>query len=380
MRLNCRTGSAIRRFPAFAALALISLAVAASAAAAQVPVVADSAREVTHTVRKGDTLWDIARSYLKNPFRWPEIFRRNTDVVQNPHWIYPGEVIRIPMSEVRPEVLGALTSPGVVVARAQTVARPSTVFLSTAAIRTAAANNGAIPAIYSAKVIRPGEIEAAPYIARLGGPRDHGEILAGVDRPGITTSAEQARYQLNDLLYVSAPGGRAARVGDRFLAYTFGPELEDIGQIVIPTAILQVEKITPGQPAQARVVRQFGEIRLRQGLLLAPPNPPMQGSAVPVANGLVGKVIHLNEEPILASLQHYIEISPTLGDGVAIGDEFTLIDDRMGRSDPTPAPPIAAAVVQVVRVTPYGSTAIIVSQAQPSIREGMPVRLTAKMR
>jgi len=380
MRLNCSTGSAIRRFPAYAALALISLAAAASSAAAQVPVVADSAREITHTVKKGDTLWDIARTYLKNPFRWPEIFRRNTDVVHNPHWIYPGEVIRIPISEVRPEALGALATPGAVVATAQTVARPSTVFLSNAAIKTATTTNGGIPARNSARVIRLGEIEAAPYIARFGGPRDHGEILAGVDRPAILTSGEQARYHLNDILYVSAPGGRAAQVGDRFLAYTFGPELEDVGQIVIPTAILQVEKIARGQPAQARVVRQFGEIRLRQGLLLAPPNPLLAGSAVPVVNGLAGKVIYVNGDPILPSLQHYIEISPTLGDGVAIGDEFTLIDDTMGKSDPTPAPPVVAAVVQVVRVTPYGSTAIIVSQAQPSIREGMPVRLTAKMR
>src|SRR5215203_2185395 len=44
--------------------------------------------EVTHVVKKGDTLWDIAKAYLKDPFRWPEVFQRNTDVVENPHWIY----------------------------------------------------------------------------------------------------------------------------------------------------------------------------------------------------------------------------------------------------------------------------------------------------
>jgi nucleoid-associated protein YgaU len=35
-------------------------------------------------VKKGDTLWDIAKAYLKDPFRWPEVFQRNTDVVENP--------------------------------------------------------------------------------------------------------------------------------------------------------------------------------------------------------------------------------------------------------------------------------------------------------
>ena len=380
MRSICRTVPALRRFLTGAGLAMVSLPAAASSAAAQVPAVADSAKEITHTVRKGDTLWDIARTYLKNPFRWPEIFRRNTDVVQNPHWIYPGEVIRIPLSEVRPEVLGAMPAQGVVVARALTVASPSTVFLKMAPAIPSRASNAAIPAKFAANGVRPGEIEAAPYIGRPGGPRDHGRILAAVDRPGIQTSEEQARFQLNDLLYVSAPGGVAARLGDRFLAYTLGPELENIGQIVIPTAILRVEKITPGQPAQARVVRQFEEIRFRQGLVVAPENTPVQGSLLPVVNGLAGKVVHVYEEPILPTLQHYVELSPTLNDGVGIGDQFTLIDDTMGRADPTPAPPVAAAVVQVVRVTPYGATAIILSQAQPSIRDGMPARLTAKMR
>ena len=47
-----------------------------------------------HTVKPGDTLWEVSRQYLRDPFLWPQIWEINGQV-KNPHWIYPGDQILI---------------------------------------------------------------------------------------------------------------------------------------------------------------------------------------------------------------------------------------------------------------------------------------------
>ena len=52
------------------------------------------AQQVTHTVKKGDTLWSICEKYYGDPDLWPKLWQMNP-FITNPHLLTTGDVITL---------------------------------------------------------------------------------------------------------------------------------------------------------------------------------------------------------------------------------------------------------------------------------------------
>ena len=374
----------VKRRPALHILRLAGTWAALSALALPALALAQEATERrTHVVKTGDTLWDLAGAYLSDPFLWPEIYRINTDVVEDPHWIYPGEVLQIP----GPGELTVAADQPLPVEQGVEEQRPvgPTIFAraqsgpSYGPRKLTANRRVASPDEMERAAVREGEFLAAPWMDRNGGPEQHGRIVATAELPGIGQASDPVRLAPHDRIYVTLPRDVGATAGERYLAYELGPSMPQ-GQIVVPTGILVVEKPGTDEATLVRIERMFGEVKIGNRFIpLERIQLPTDARPAPVDLGVRSRVIWIASHAVLPSIQHYLLIDASRKDGVSLGDQFTLMQRRVELDRGVRLPEQPVALAQVVRVTERGATVMIVDQVQPKVREGMEARLTAKM-
>ncbi|MDQ3698898.1 MAG: hypothetical protein M3373_12905 [Gemmatimonadota bacterium] len=255
-----------------------------------------------------------------------------------------------------------------------------TVFDRRAAAREAAPTSYRAGPAVARRMVRRGEVYGAPWLDRRGGPQVTGELLALVAPSAIGASEDRMRLQYQDRAYAKLPAGSVARPGDRYLVLAAGPEVGNETQVMVPTAIVQVEQLGRGAGATVRVVEMFDDAHIGQAIV------PLQRYPVPIGVdpsprelGIQATVVSIPRGAILPSLLRYVILDSRLQDGVAIGDQFTLLRPPLVGPDGVEFPDEPVALLQVVRVTDRGTTTIVVDQRHATIREGMRARLTAKM-
>lgn len=145
-----------------------------------------------YVVKKGDTLWDIAETFLKSPWLWPEVWNINPKI-RNPHLIYPGDVIVLHYVEGKPfltlEGAGGVLPPPKGI---ETVKLSPKIHRSSLEQAITTIPRSAIDAfLYAHRVIGENELVKAPYIAStfeqhlVAGP-GHKIYVRGLSNPQVT--------------------------------------------------------------------------------------------------------------------------------------------------------------------------------------------------
>jgi hypothetical protein len=362
-----------RRTPPSRFLRAGSLLVALSAVAR--PVVAQQlAGPVADSlqVRRGDTLWGIARDRLGSPYRWSDIFTLNVGVVSDPHWIYPGQRLRLPGGSA--QAAPAAPADAIAVAEPESEEMPSSASLAFIAHRITPAPatpaSGAGRRLTAADTIRSGEWFTVPFVAAPGAPRGSGKVVAGIDVGPKGAHDAERRFQRYDRLVLTLPSDVAATVGNVVLLVRRGPDLRG-GQVLLPTGIAVIDGVQNGMTT-ARLTRVFDDVQGGQAVVALPAEPAMATSGA--ATPLESRIAWISGSAELPTLYGAFVIAAGAREGVREGDRFEVVAEGRRLDAETRLPETRSAIARVIRVTEYGATALIVSQEQPAVAAGMRVR------
>jgi hypothetical protein len=350
----------------------------------------------THTVKSGDTLWDIARRYLNDPFLWPDIYRLNTMVVEDPHWIYPGEVLRLAPSETVTTVPQTDTPTMAAGTPADSVpAQPGIAEVPPDAVYASADGGADTMRIFppsrgrslqetiaatEERPVRP----LKPYDFHSSGFLTEGERLAfgrliGPVTPSQIPAAGRGSFTLYTRVALEAPGGASYQVGDSLLIADMSQTIEDWGRVVQPTGLARVVEISQNHPI-AEVVAVYGEI-LRGQALLPAEKFAEPGSVRPVAaaDGIEAEVVGWPGRRELKGAGIVLFIDKGRNAGVAPGDLFEL-RRRPGRSpDGYVNVDELMATLQIVHVRERSATARVLNVLSPDIAPGTRALQVAKL-
>lgn len=323
---------------------------------------ADTTPRREYVVRRGDTLWDIARRYLNDPYLWPDIFRLNTDVVRDPALIYPAERLRIPVPGAVAAAPGQAPGPLVFGRADEQQAAPG------ASVR--AAEVSAAPAVLAGDFYRAGFIAPAAQVVPLG-------ILARRASASVVPMRSQPQISLHSGVYVALRGPGTVRVGDRLHFFRRGAEIKPYGVLYHSTGMARVEAVE-GDVATATVIQLYDVIGSGDIAMPEEPFQPPAGSAARAATPVEAKVIAFANPQMLQSTQQIAFLDVGRSSGVQPGDEFEVYVPRQPREWGT-QPEVSVARLRVVRAMERTAAARVTALEQPALEPGLPARLIAEM-
>jgi len=379
----------------------------------------------THVVAAGETLWSIAQLYFNDPLLWPEIYRLNTVVIDDPHWIYPGEELNLaaaggvaqapdttavavapqntgdtvraqpaplpPADTVKAAAPVAVTPPPetttVVLDTTQAVEavpppppEPSLTYLTVfERRRTAGQEVRDVLKAYSNRPYRPlrrGEFYAAGFLTEEE-KLPYGRVIGNTSLPAIPRFTDRTSALPFDQLAIEPAHNASYHVGDSLLVVRIDRDIANWGKVVVPTGVARVTEVQRHQ-VLADVIMQFYPVRDDQLVLpLEPFKDPGQVRPTPVEEGLEGTVIAARDIHVLPGPQQIVFINRGRAEGVSPGDVFEVFKPATGV--PGTSSEQVQMTLEIVHTRDHSSSGLVLNIDRPHLVPGMPVRLIRKM-
>ncbi len=347
----------------------------------------------SHTVVLGETLWSISQQYFADPLLWPEIYRRNTAVIEDPHWIYPGEVLELggiaaaPFDtaqtlpqEIPSDTIAALPADTTPVADLPPPPPepegPGTIFDRQVERQHQMQDVLRSQSRHVYRPVRRGEFYSAGFLTE-GERLPWATVLGNTAKPSIEVLADPTVAGLFAEIAIAPPAQASYHIGDSLLIARIDRELNPWGDVVVPQGVARVTAVQPNQ-VLATVIMQFG--RIRAGTVALPLEPfkdPGEVRPAAVDQGLEGHVLALRDRHTLAGQQQIVFLDKGRADGVTMGDVFEAYRPSTGA--------VGAASEEVhmqllvVHTREHSASALVIGMSNPAINTRMPVRLIKKM-
>ncbi len=289
----------------------------------------------SHTVQRGDTLWDISSLFLTNAWRWPELWGMNLQDIRNPHLIYPGQVLVLVRDGDRARLRLAQGVDG-------GGQMPTNTIKLSPRVRSQVLDNGAIasiplqliaPFLNEATVLNQDELAAAPRIVatqegRVMISRGETAYVRGDLRGARNFSLFRESKPLKDPASGEVLGYEAGYVGTAEFVRAEGsaPNPAPSGRLSQVFNNLFGGTADSTLPVPASFVMTSARQEAGVGDRLAPV-PPRDFSAYmphPPAGEVAGQVVSIYGEALTAGQNQIVALNRGLRDGMERGHVLAL--------------------------------------------------------